>query len=137
MTVSTIFDVASRAMSAQMVRLNAVTSNVAQVGALAGSEASAYRPIRPVFGAVYADNFRQSGLSTVQMDGVVALDRAPQRMHRPDHPNADADGFVWQAAVDPDEELVEMMEAGRQYQNTLEAVSTLRTLMARTIAMGR
>ena len=29
-----------------------------------------------------------------------------------------------------------MMEASRQYQNTLEAMSTLRSLMARTLSMG-
>lgn len=137
MTVSTIFDVASQAMAAQMVRLNAVTSNIAQVGAVSGTEEGAYRAIRPVFGAVYSENFARDGLSSVQAQGVVALDREPQRMFQPDHPNADAEGFVWQSAVDPDEELVEMMEASRQYQNTLETVSTLRTLMARTISMGQ
>jgi flagellar basal-body rod protein FlgC len=39
--------------------------------------------------------------------------------------------------VNPDEEMVEMVEASRQYQNVLETVSTLRTLMARTVMMGQ
>lgn len=30
-----------------------------------------------------------------------------------------------------------MTEASRQYQNTLEVVSTLRTLMSRTVKMGQ
>ena len=137
MSVSSVFDVASRAMSAQMTRLNTVASNIAQSGAVAGSEAEAFRPLRPVFGAVYAENFRETGLSTVEMQGIVSLDRAPQRLHRPDHPLADADGFIYQSAVNTDEELVEMLEATRQYQNTMEAVSTLRTLMARTVSMGQ
>jgi flagellar basal-body rod protein FlgC len=36
-----------------------------------------------------------------------------------------------------DEEMVEMMEASRQYQNNLEVVSTVREMMARTVQMGR
>lgn len=47
------------------------------------------------------------------------------------------EGYVWEAPVSVDEEMVEMMEASRQYQNTLEAVSTLRSLMARTASMGQ
>lgn len=30
-----------------------------------------------------------------------------------------------------------MMEASRQYQNTLEAISTMRELMVRTVNMGK
>ena len=35
------------------------------------------------------------------------------------------------------EEMVEMLEASRQYQNNVEVVSTLRSLMMRTISMGK
>jgi flagellar basal-body rod protein FlgC len=132
-----VFDVAGRAMSAQLVRLNTITSNIAQAGAVAGSEAEAFRAIRPVFGAVYSETFRQDGLAAVSVDGVVPLEREPKRMHRPDHPLADAEGYVYEAAVNVDEEMVEMLEATRQYQNTVEVVSTLRTLMARTVEMGQ
>ena len=55
----------------------------------------------------------------------------------PDHPMADAQGFVYRAAVDENEEMIEMTEASRQYQNNAEVVSTLRALMMRTINMGK
>ena len=35
----------------------------------------------------------------------------------PNHPSADADSYVYRAAVDENEEMVEMVEASRQYQN--------------------
>ena len=44
-----IFDVAARGMSAQMVRLNTVASNLANARSVASSEAEAYRAIKPVF----------------------------------------------------------------------------------------
>ena len=43
-----IFDVAARGMSAQMVRLNTVASNLANARSVASSEAEAYRAIKPV-----------------------------------------------------------------------------------------
>lgn len=135
--IRTIFDVAGRAMSAQMTRLNTVASNIANADALAGSAETAFRPLRPVFATVYADRAGQTGVSTVDVQRIVSLDREPAQLFRPDHPSADADGYVYQAAVNTDEEMVEMLEAGRQYQNTLEVVSTLRTLMARTVTMGQ
>ena len=39
--------------------------------------------------------------------------------------------------VDMNEELVDMLEASRQYQNNLEVLTTMRTLMLRTVDMGK
>lgn len=135
--MSNVFDVAARAMSAQMVRLNTVATNLANAGSVAGSADGAFRPLRPVFAADHMGGDPSRGLASVAVREVVELDRAPDRVHAPDHPMADAEGFIYRAPVNADEEMVEMMDAGRQYQNTLEAVSTLRTLMARTLAMGQ
>ena len=85
----TMFDVAQRAMSAQLVRMNAAASNLANAGSVAGSEGEAYRPLRPVF-AEQLD--RASGLSSVRVDGVYRADVAPTQVHDPDHPLADEDG---------------------------------------------
>lgn len=137
MPIDNVFDVAGRAMSAQMVRLNTVATNLANMGAVSGTEEGAFRPIRPVFRSEYDTAVGQTGLATVNVDSIVALDRAPERVHMPDHPDADADGYIFRASVNQEEEMVEMMDASRQYQTTLEAVSTLRTLMARTMSMGQ
>ncbi|SNX67745.1 flagellar basal-body rod protein FlgC [Cereibacter ovatus] len=134
--IGNVFDVGIRALSAQMVRMNTVASNLANAGTVSSSAETAFRPLRPVFETEYADAMGQSGLATTGVAEVVSLDREPARVFRPDHPQADAEGFVYEAAVSVDEEMVEMMEASRQYQNTLEAVSTLRSLMARTASMG-
>ena len=135
--IRNVFDIASRALSAQTTRLNTVASNLANARSISGSEEDAYRAVRPVFKTRYADDFADSGLSTTDVTQIVSLDRQPEKVYEPEHPKADDDGFVYVAAVDTDEELVEMLEASRQYQNTLEVVSTVRALMMRTINMGR
>ena len=137
MNINNVFDVARHAMSAQMVRLNTVSSNIANAGSISTTQAEAYRPMRPVFEAVYSDTLRRPGLSTTRAKEVVSLERDPLRQYRPDHPMADEDGYIFIANVNSDEEMVEMLEASRQYSNIMETVSTLRTLMARTVKMGQ
>lgn len=127
-----LFDVTARAMSAQLVRMNASASNLANAGNVAANADAAYRPLRPVF-AEELD--RSSGLSAVRVTGVYRSDAAPVRTHDPDHPLADANGDVWAAPVDENAEMVEMLESARQYQNVVEAMQTAKQLMLETMRM--
>ena len=135
--INNIFDVAGRSMSAQMVRLNTIASNLANAGNVSGDQDTAYRAMKPIFETTYAANVKQSGISTTEVAGITTTDRLPERMYMPKHPLADDDGFVYAAAVNVEEEFVEMLEAKRQYQNNVEVVSTMRALMMRTINMGK
>lgn len=135
--IGNIFDVGARAMSAQMVRMNTTASNLANAGSVAGSAEAAFRPLRPVFETVYAGQMGHVEMAAPVVDEVVSLDREPSRLYRPDHPKADAEGYVYEAPVNTEEEMVEMLEASRQYQNVVETMSTLRGLMARTLSLGQ
>jgi len=128
----TLFSLAQRGLSAQLVRMNAAASNLANAGSVSSSEAGAYRPIRPVF-ATALD--QQSGLATVDVQAVQRSTAAPIRQHDPDHPLADANGDVWTAPVDENAEMVEMLDSSRQYQNLVEALSTAKQLMLETMRM--
>jgi flagellar basal-body rod protein FlgC len=128
----TLFDVAGRAMSAQLVRMNTSASNLANAGTVAGSEQQAYRPLKAVFSQ---ELDRSTGLSTVKVNGVFQSTATPIRSHDPDHPLADANGDTWAAPVDENAEMVEMLEASRQYQNVVEAMQTAKQLMLETMRM--
>jgi flagellar basal-body rod protein FlgC len=135
--INNIFDVAGRAMSAQLVRLNTIASNLANAGNISGEVDTAYRAMKPIFETTYAANVKDTGISTTEVAGITRTDRRPERTYMPNHPLADDDGFVYAAAVSVEEEFVEMLEAKRQYQNNVEVVTTLRALMMRTINMGK
>ena len=128
----TIFDLAQRSMSAQLVRMNAAASNLANAGSVASSEADAYRAIRPVFAE---DLDRASGLAGVRVEGVMRETTRPVQTHDPDHPLADANGDVWTSPVNEQAEMVEMLESARQYQNLVEALSTAKQLILETMRM--
>jgi len=126
----TLFSLTTRAMSAQMVRMNAATSNLANAGSVSSTEEGAYRPIRAVF-AVELD--KASGLAGVTTSGLVRADTAPTRRHDPSNPLADANGDVFEAPVDETAEMVEIMDASRQYQNLVQALQTAKQLMLETL----
>ena len=126
-----IFDIAGRAMASQLVRLNTIASNLANAGSVAGTQEAAYRALKPVFATAYS-----GATATVDVAQVINTG-TPERKHDPSHPLADAEGNVWTAAVDPNQELVEMMETARQYANTVEVLSTARTLALDTLRLGR
>jgi len=125
-----LFGLVQRGMSAQLVRMNAAASNLANAGSVAGSEQEAYRALRPVFGEQLD---RASGYSSVSVAGITRAETAPTKRHDPGHPMADANGDVWEAAVDETAEMVEIMESSRQYQNLVEAMQTAKQLMLETM----
>ena len=133
MSALSVFDIAGRAMSAQLVRLNTIASNLANAGSVAGSAASAYRPVKPVFASAYDG----AGGATVDVERVATGDAAPERRHDPAHPLADAQGDVWVARVDVNQEIVEMTETARQYANNIEVLATAKGLILDTLRLGR
>jgi flagellar basal-body rod protein FlgC len=135
--IKNVFDISGRAMASQLVRLNTVASNLANAGTISGSKEEAYRSLKPVFATQFSNAIERNGVSTVDVVGIEAITRDPERVFMPNHPSADGDGYVYRAAVDENEELIEMVEASRQYQNNVEVISTLRGLMMRTINMGK
>ncbi|MFW2850849.1 flagellar basal body rod protein FlgC [Sphingomonas sp. TX0543] len=133
-TPMSIFQVAGRAMSAQLVRMNTTASNLANAGGIAGSEADAYRTIKPVFRTTFD---AASGLSTVDAVQVVTAGSTPTKRYDPSNPIADKDGNIYEAAVDETRELVDMMETARSYQNNVEVMNTAKSLILDTIKLGR
>ena len=133
MDIKSVYDIAGRAMAAQLVRLNTVASNLANAGSTTGDPNTAYKPLKPVFKTEYSDLVKKNGVATVDAIQVKEIDRDPIKTYMPSHPAANKDGYIFKAPVNVDEEMVDMMEASRQYQNNVEVVTTLRALTMRTL----
>ncbi len=128
-----LFDISGRAMAAQLVRLNTTASNLANAGSVASSEAQAYRAMKPVFRTV----MEADGRATVSVDRIDQSTTKPVKRHDPNHPLADGNGDVWEAAVDGAAELVEMIETSRHYQNNVQVLQTAKGLMLDTLRIGQ
>lgn len=80
-TPMNIFQVAGRAMSAQLVRMNTTASNLANAGGVATTSAAAYRTMKPVFRTQFDT---ASGMSTVNVEKVVTAGEEPTKRYDPE-----------------------------------------------------
>lgn len=127
-------DIAASAMSAQMLRLNTVASNLANADSLSGSEAEAYRARQPVFAAVLD---QQRATTSVAVTGIVESEAPVPKRYEPGNPLADEQGYVYGSNVNTVEEMANMIAASRAYQNNADVFSTTKTLMLRTLQLGQ
>ena len=143
MPIDNIFGIAGSALNAQMARMNAVASNLANASTVAGSEKEAYRGKRTVFKAVLEDQNQnqlprdQTYQGGVKIEALMDDPSPVRRMSDPGNPLADKDGFVYLSNVNEMTEMVEMMAASRSYQNNVEVVNTTRQLLMRTLDITR
>jgi flagellar basal-body rod protein FlgC len=137
MSVFKVFDVAGSGMSAQMLRLNTVASNLANSETVAGSEEAVYKARHPVFESVLNEVGKQDEMAMVKVSGIVEQDTAAIPHYRPSHPLANAEGYVYSPDIDAVTEMANMISASRSYQNNVEVLSTAKELMLRTLQLGQ
>jgi flagellar basal-body rod protein FlgC len=135
MSMFTIFGVSGSAVSAQAQRLNVVASNLANADAVAGPDGQAYKARQVMFQAVPMANDRSA--AGVKVQNIVESDVPNRRVFNPQHPSADAEGYVTHSNVNPVEEMVNMISASRSYQNNVEVMNTAKSLLLKTLQMGQ
>lgn len=132
-----IFDVAGSAMSAQSVRLNTVASNLANAEVASATPEGAYRAREPVFAAVLQDAARHPATVPVAVAGVVESQAPVRQEYAPQHPLADAQGYVYYSNVNVVEEMANMISASRSYQSSVEVLNTSKQLLLSTLKLGQ
>jgi flagellar basal-body rod protein FlgC len=132
-----IFDIAGSGMNAQNLRLNLVSSNLANVDAVSSSAGETYRSRQPVFRAMLDQSNSAAPAVGVQMAGVVESKAPLVREFAPNHPMADKDGYIYRPNVNAVEEMANMISASRSYQNNVEVLNTARQMLLATINLGR
>ena len=139
MSLFKVFDVAGTGMSAQMLRLNTISSNLANAQTVSSTEEGAYRSRQPVFQAVLDDvNASNASADTkVQVTGIVESNASIPMLYMPNHPMANEQGYVFGSNVNVVEEMANMMSASRSYQNNTEMMNTSKELLLRTLQLGK
>jgi len=136
MSLFNIFDIAGSALNAQTVRLNVTASNLANAESVASSTGETYRAREPVFQTVL-DQTGNPASAGVRVAGIVESAAPLQRRYEPDHPQADADGYISLPNVNVVEEMANMISASRSYQNSIEVFNTSKDLLLRTLTLGQ
>ena len=145
MSLSNIFDVAGSAMSAQTVRLNTTSSNIANAESVASSVDQTYRARHPVFMAQYTSALGQNSVDPVtgqssagvSVAGIVESQAPLQFRYEPDHPYANEEGYVAYPNVNVIEEMTNMISASRSFQTNADVMNTAKQMMAQVLNLGQ
>ncbi len=132
-----VFKIAGSALSAQSVRLNTVSSNLANANSVSGTPEGAYRAREPVFSSVLSSVEGGPATVGVKVTAIVESQAEPVREYQPGNPLADAKGYVYRSNVNPVEEMANMISASRSYQNNVEVLNTSKELLLKTLILGR
>ena len=141
---ATAMHIASTGLSAQRVRMNVISSNLANVETTRTAEGGPYRRRDPVFQStpMHYEFDRLMGdemgdqVRTVRVAEIRASEGEPRRIYDPEHPDADLDGYVEMPDINVVEEMVNMITASRTYEANVTAVQTLKAMASRALMIG-
>jgi len=147
MSLSSLFNIAGTGMSAQTTRLNTVASNIANAETVSSSMDQTYRARHPVFATMYQNSQGQTDNSLfqsqdgagagVQVMGVVEDPSNLEARYEPNHPAADANGYVYYPNVNVVQEMADMISASRSFQTNADIMSTAKTMMQKVLTLGQ
>ncbi|MDY6972442.1 MAG: flagellar basal body rod protein FlgC [Thermodesulfobacteriota bacterium] len=135
----------SSGLTAQRVRMNVISSNLANMNTTRTSEGGPYRRKDAVFGAQPVRQSFQNMLraqkgpeiSGVRVLGIFLDPRPPISKYDPQHPDADEHGYVSLPNISPIEEMVNMISATRSYGAGVAAINATKNMALKALAIGQ
>ncbi|MFP5988211.1 flagellar basal body rod protein FlgC [Helicobacter pylori] len=153
------FDISGYGLSAQRLRANLISSNIANANTTHTSEGGPYRRQEAVFKAFdfneilnqkiaqnnqitpYEDPLDESDeaplipITSVVVDKIVRDDSEPLMKYDPSHPDANAQGYVAYPNVNAVVEMADLVEATRAYQANVAAFQSAKNMAQNAIGM--
>ena len=130
-------DINASALSAQRLRLDLISGNIANVNTTRTPEGGPYRRKVPVF-AEYLDSAAgKRPLSGVKVISIREDETPFRRVYDPGHPDADEDGYVYYPNVNIVNEMVNLMEAARSYDANVTAFNTMKEVFKSALSIGK
>ena len=122
-------DVSTSGLVAQRARLNAISSNIANMSTTR-NEAGQPEPYQPRFVTFQTDNSISTpgGGAGVKIGSVQHSNEPPKMKYEPGHPDADPQGFVRYPAVDMTTEFVDALEATRAYEANIGVIEVTKNM---------
>jgi len=117
------------ALTAQRLRMDLISQNIANVNTTRTPEGGPYVRQMPVFS--------ESSSGGVQVQAIVSDSRPFKLVYDPSHPDANADGYVSMPNVDVIEEMVDMVSATRSYEANVTAINAAKSMAMRSIDIAR
>ncbi|OCG72130.1 flagellar basal body rod protein FlgC [Gilliamella sp. Occ3-1] len=130
-----IFAISGSALLAQTQRMNVSASNLANAESITSTSGKAYRAKQVIFQV--DDNGELNPIAGVKVSQVIEDPSPMNLVYEPNHPLADAKGYIQKPNVDVVAEMVNTISASRSYQANIEVINTAKNLMLKTLALGQ
>ena len=139
------FHTSSTGLSAQRLRMNLISSNLANVNTTQTPEGGPYRRKDAIFTSQRLQSSSKRALAAqtahepvaVKVAGIFEDDSLPIKKHDPQHPDADAQGYVAYPNINVTEEMVNMISASRSYEANVAAVKATKEMALKALEIGR
>jgi flagellar basal-body rod protein FlgC len=134
-------DLAASGLTAERVRMDVTSENLANAQTTNGPGGQPYRRQEVVlqqagggFGAQLAGALGQPGApGGVEVAGIVNDPTPDQLVYDPGHPGANAQGYVRMPNVNPVTEMTDLISESNSYQADVTAMQTAKTMYSKTL----
>lgn len=138
MNVFSAMATSGSALTAEKLRIDVIAANIANQNTTRtpGGDGP-YRPRRVIFKEIL-DKTPGARLGRgVKVEGIETLNRDPRLIYQPDHPDADANGYVAMPDIDIAAEMVDLISATRSYEANVTVLNATKTIYLRALEIGR
>ena len=150
MGLFTGMDISGSGLTAQRLRMDIISNNIANQGTTRSGQVDAngkpipYRREYPIFQSVapFSQYLENAGEGTDPDAGVevtaIAQDSSPFPMvYNPGHPDANAQGYVQMPNVNVTQEMVDMIDASRAYEANISALNASKEMCTKALSIGQ
>jgi flagellar basal-body rod protein FlgC len=129
------------ALTAERVRMDVVSQNIANAQVTRGPDGGPYQRQQVIFESVL-DAARSGALpgsagASVRVSRIEVDPRGPRAVYNPGHPDADENGMVAMPNVNVHQEMVDLISASRSFEANLAVLKTARSMAMQTLSIGK
>jgi flagellar basal-body rod protein FlgC len=141
----TALKISSSALDAQRIRMDVISSNLANINTTRTPEGGPYRRRDVVFASQpVADNFGEvlnseleKKLQRVEIVDITVDPGPPRVVYDPRHPDANALGYIGMPDINVMEEMVNILSATRSYEANVAAINATKSMVNKALEIGR
>lgn len=139
------FDISASGLTAQRLRMDVIANNIANVNTTRTPQGGPYRRQMVIFESRLKELMLNLPLprqiqalgNGVRVAAIVEDLSPPMLVYDPQHPDADASGYVAMPNINIVTEMVDMISATRAYEANIMALNASKSMALRALDLGR
>jgi flagellar basal-body rod protein FlgC len=134
MSVFSGMRISASGLSAERLRMDIISSNVANAQTTRTEDGGAYKRKVATFSENYDEKLGMLGVKTTSIEE----DKSPLRkLYEPEHPDADEQGYVEYPNVDMLVEMSDLITASRAYESNVDTLNAQKSMLSKALEIGR